>query len=59
MPSVEIPSNLMVKCPDQLPELRDGQADTAATVITETASIYHNCATRQRGLVDAVNEAYQ
>jgi len=56
MPSVEIPANLLVKCPAQLPEFRDGQADTTATVITETASIYHDCATRQRGLVDAVAE---
>lgn len=59
MPSVEIPANLMAKCPETLPEFSDGNADTAASVATQTASIYHDCKTRHNGLVDAVSEAYQ
>jgi len=49
--------SLMVKCPETLPELTDGNADTAALVLRETQSIYHNCAPRHNGLVDAIREA--
>lgn len=51
--------NLLVKCPDQLPEYADGQAGTAARVAAETAGIYHDCKTRHNGLVDAIIEAIQ
>lgn len=49
--------SLLVKCPDTLPELTDGNADTAALVLRETQSIYHNCAPRHNGLVDAIRAA--
>ena len=48
--------NLMVKCPEELPTLPDGNADNAARVLRETQSIYHNCAPRHNGLVDAIRK---
>lgn len=48
--------SLLVKCPKELPTLTDGNADTAALVLRETQSIYHNCAPRHNGLVDAVRK---
>ncbi|MDX1560676.1 MAG: hypothetical protein R3193_17350 [Marinobacter sp.] len=39
-----------------LPILKNGNADEAALVMKNTASIYHDCKTRHNGLVDAVNE---
>ena len=49
--------NLLVKCPNELPKLSSGMAGEVATVFRETQSIYHDCAARHNGLVDAVKEA--
>jgi hypothetical protein len=57
MPSLEIPQNLLVKCPKELPVLNNGNADEVALVMKDTASQYHSCATRNNGLIDAINEA--
>uniref|UniRef100_UPI0035698DE9 hypothetical protein n=1 Tax=Marinobacter sp. TaxID=50741 RepID=UPI0035698DE9 len=45
---------LLTKCPKVPAQLTDGTGADVAIVIKETASVYHDCATRHNGLVDAV-----
>lgn len=59
---VEAPTyqeNLLVICPEVLPALIDGRADTAALTLRETQSIYFECAIPHNGLVDAIREAQE
>ena len=59
---VEAPTyqeNLLVICPEVLPVLIDGRADTAALTLRETQSIYFECAIPHNGLVDAIREAQE
>lgn len=49
-----IQQNLLVKCPEQLSQLRDGTARQVALTLSEWATTYHECAVRHNGLVDAV-----
>jgi hypothetical protein len=48
--------NLMLKCPAVPAQLRNGKGQEMVLVIKEVASIYHGCATRHNGLVDALKE---
>lgn len=59
---VEAPTyqeNLLVICPETLPMLTDGRADTLALVLRETQSIYFECAIPHNGLVDAIRETQE
>lgn len=49
-----IQQTLLVKCQEALPELTDGTAGSVLVVMKEWAAIYHVCAARHSGLVDAV-----
>ncbi len=48
--------NLLLKCPAVPAQLRNGKGQEMVLVIKELASIYHSCATRHNGLVDALQE---
>ncbi|WP_442915357.1 Rz1-like lysis system protein LysC [Marinobacter sp. OP 3.4] len=55
-PVVKPQENLLIKCPKTLPPLTDGTARDVVLTMSDWASQYHDCATRQRGLVDAIKE---
>lgn len=50
----QLQQNLLVKCPERLSELTDGNGGTVVVAMKEWADTYHECATRHNGLVEAV-----
>lgn len=48
--------SLLAKCPTTLPQLNDGEAGTILHTMADWASMYHECATRHNGLVDAIRK---
>ncbi|WP_420852765.1 Rz1-like lysis system protein LysC [Salinicola acroporae] len=56
-PPAEPPNqqNLLRKCPATLPPLTDGTGGDVVLTMQSWASLYHGCATRHNGLVDALD----
>ncbi|GHB32869.1 hypothetical protein GCM10009038_34750 [Salinicola rhizosphaerae] len=50
-----IQQNLKRKCPTTLPALTDGTGGDVVLTMQAWASLYHGCATRHNGLVDALD----
>lgn len=55
-PEVMPQENLMVKVPQELPQMTDGTGAVIGETMKVWASYYHECRVRQHGLVDAIRE---
>lgn len=53
----QVPTALMVRCPETLPHPTDGTALGVASSMVEWAGLYHDCRILHDGLVSALEGA--